>query len=127
VTGNGNAIEIVVSVVILVGMVWIVFRTGARNPVPTGDLSKQLRHLGGRVERVEESIKSTASKAEVALLAGEVEALKQHTATSGDILALEGKINALRAELIGIGKAADRTEQGVQTIQNILMKKALDG
>ncbi|AJP73157.1 hypothetical protein TS85_17195 [Sphingomonas hengshuiensis] len=114
-----------------------VHRHGRGNPMGTGQLSRQIGKLFAEVQRLKTSQGNAATKAELGVLAGEVRALEARAATSMEVIALEGKVNTLRATLEGqlntvsaqvsdLKESSEVTRKGVEVIQNILMKGALD-
>lgn len=114
-----DILQIAIGLVIVGLVLWTVQRHGRDNPEGTGKLSRQIAKVVGDIRRIEERMEDSATKAELGVLSGEIRALEQRTATSAEVAALDAKLAA-------IAKAADRTEEGVQRIEGILIKKALE-
>ncbi|WCT72070.1 hypothetical protein PQ455_10460 [Sphingomonas naphthae] len=103
------------------------FRGGKSNPVGTGALQRQLNTIGGEVRELKGKLKGFARTSEVETLRGEIRAMEARVASSGEVVALEGQIMALRSELQGAVKAADRTEAGVARIEGYFLERGIKG
>lgn len=133
------SVAISLAIIALVLLVhWRGQRVGIAGTQAGTGSARQINKLFAEVSSIKDRVEGLASRPELTLLASQLKALEQHAASSGEVYAVEGKINALRsqlegniktlhAELQGVAKAADRTEDAVQRIEGILIKQALGG
>lgn len=93
---------IIAFIVLTIG--WVVWKGGAANPMGTGRLSREITKLTSRVRQTEK----------------ELAELKEEAATTKDIARLEARMEGQR-------ELSERTNRGVERIENYLIEKGLNG
>jgi len=107
--------DVLISIAILAMLalaIWTARRSGAANPVGTGRLQRDVSVLRGDVRKAQSDIAEIRKDLDAAPSLADLEVLKTDIAAS-------------RREMELIGKAADRTEQAVVRIEQLLMDRAL--
>ncbi|MFZ5746377.1 MAG: hypothetical protein ACOY45_01825 [Pseudomonadota bacterium] len=123
--------DVMISLAILVSLGVVLWRAGARNPIPTGDLVRRMALLATRLKRVEDRVDNTPTRAEFAAMTGELKSLEERSATAVAVTQLEARMATLEERIAGMGgrleeriagvaRAADRTEEAVVRIENFL-------
>ncbi len=111
-------LQLAIAGLIVCAVFFAVWKHGRSNPQDTGT-------LGRRLVKVEESLKSCATRGSLDLLAEQVRNLEAHAASSAEVIAIEGKINMLAERVAAVKDVGDQTRGGVNRIEAILMKDAL--
>lgn len=114
--------------ILALGLIAGLFLLGWRaNRAPGADraLLKEHSQLKGRISALEEGFKGCATRADVAALSGKIDALEEHTASSGEMNALEGKINVIGERVDGVKEMMHDTRESVKVIERLLMKGRL--
>ncbi|MEO6217745.1 MAG: hypothetical protein ABIO86_17080 [Sphingomonas sp.] len=116
-------LQLAIAAAIVIAVFWTVHRHGRGNPENTG-------HLGRRLKDVEVTLQSCATRGSLDLLAEQVRNLESHAASSGEVIELGARINGIESTLVAkidaVGKAADRTEAGVQRIEGYFLSKGIN-
>ncbi|MBI0530078.1 hypothetical protein [Sphingomonas sp. TX0522] len=105
---------------------WVIWRGGSANPVGTGQLQKQLQAIGVKVTGLEGKLGDCASVEALEKLRGELQAMEERVASSGEVIALEGKINALGERMNGVAEMMKRTDAGVQRIEGYFLERGVN-
>lgn len=96
---------------IVIGIVIAVWRSGQANPTGTGTLGRKVSHLDASVGKLGTRIGHVES---------ELEDLQKSAATTKDI-------ETVRAEIGGVKEILQRSERGLHRIEEMLIRKGLDG
>lgn len=146
---TSNVLELLVSGVIIIGIIVMIWRGGAANPVSTGGLERRIGEHTRRLGSVEEQLKGCATSAALGLLATEMRSLEERAASSGEVLALEGKmvafdarvdgrlaalemqfsgkVDRIDAQLAALTKAADRDGATLERIEGYFIQRGING
>ncbi len=119
-------LETFAALAIMAFFAFVIWRGGSANPVGTGQLQRQLNTIGAKVTKLEGAIDSCASVQAVEQLRGELKEMEARVASSGEVIALEGQIAAVNARMGGIERLAERTDAGVQRLENYFLDRGIN-
>lgn len=130
-------LQIAIGLLIVGAVFWGIRANGQANPSSTGKLSRQIGKLFTELRKIENKVDQAASAADFESLSGELRRVEASAASAVVVLALEGKLNRMEERLQGhaettaakidaVHAMARRTDEGIQRIEAILMKGALD-
>ncbi|MDR6708154.1 archaellum component FlaC [Novosphingobium sp. 1748] len=118
---RGDGYELAIILFILLGIGWVVWKGGAANPEGTGTLGRRVNGISNKVSALSTRIEHIES---------DIEEIKHDAVTGRDVERIEGllataraEMGALRVEIAGDRKMAERTQHSLDRIERLILER----